>query len=81
MGWFKSGFRVVNYVFTLGGSYEVEEAQRKYKATYCSYKKSHDEITITKQRIDNILKDIGQDISNSQVTINKTDRLIKATNK
>jgi hypothetical protein len=79
MGWFKDGIRVVNYIFTLGGSYEVEEAQKHYNVTYSSYKSIHEEITELKLKIDGLLNDIGQVITSSQVSLNKSDKLIRSS--
>jgi len=80
MGFLKDSFQVINYVFTLGGSEELNDAQESYDAIYDRYKLLHDHLQAIQDKIDHDLKLLGNSLILGKKALKKSEKILRCSN-
>lgn len=78
MGVFKSTFRCLNYIITLGGSEDLECAQKEYNNYFSLYNQSYAEISRVQEHIEKDLNNIGDNIERVKLKLDLAEKSLKS---
>jgi len=78
MGVFKSIFKFLNYIITLGGSEELECAQNEYNKKFSLYEQAHAELSRTQEHIEKALSNIGDNIERAKLKLDLAEKSLNS---